>query len=98
ALSVSPPSAALGQVKSGETAERKVVVRGSKPFRIIGVRGTDGQITIQDSAPEAKPVHVLTVKFKAAKPGDQTWNIHVFTDMKEDAEVEFQAKATVISQ
>jgi hypothetical protein len=97
ALSVSPPSATLGQVKAGETAERKVVVRGSKPFRIIGVRGTDAQITIQDSAPESKPVHVLTVKFKAAKPGEQSWNIHVFTDMKEDAEVEFQAKATVVN-
>lgn len=96
ALSVSPPSATLGQVKTGETAERKVVVRGSKPFKIIGVRGTDGQITIQDSAGDSKPVHVLTVKFKAAKPGDQTWNIHVFTDMKEDAEIEFQAKATVV--
>jgi len=69
ALSVSPPSAVLGEVKAGETAERKIVVRGSKPFRIIGVRGTDGQITIQDNAKESKPVHVLTVKFKAAKPG-----------------------------
>jgi hypothetical protein len=96
ALSVSPPSALLGEVKSGETAERKVVVRGSKPFRIIGVRGTDNQIAIQDSAGEAKPVHVLTVKFKAAKAGEQTWNIHVYTDMKEDAEVEFQAKVTVV--
>jgi hypothetical protein len=95
-LSVSPPSAAMGSVKSGELAERKVVVRGSKPFRIIGVRGTDNQITIQDSAGEAKPVHVLTVKFKAVKPGEQTWNIHIYTDMKEDAEVEFQAKATVV--
>jgi hypothetical protein len=96
ALTVSPPTAALGQIKTGETVERKVVVRGAKPFRVIGVRGVDNQITIQDNAKEPKPLHVLTVKFKASKVGDQNFNIHVFTDMREDSEVEFQAKASVV--
>jgi hypothetical protein len=96
ALTVNPATAALGQVKNGETVERKVVVRGAKPFRVVGVRGVDSQIQIQDNAKEPKPVHVLTVKFKAARVGDQNWNIHVFTDMREDSEVEFDAKANVV--
>src|SRR5579859_1436405 len=96
ALSVSPVTTALGQVKPGELTERKVVVRADTPFRIVGVRGTDHQISIQDSTGESKPVHVLTIKFKAEKTGEQNWSIHVYTDMKDDNEIEFQAKATVV--
>jgi hypothetical protein len=92
---VSPLATTLGPVKQGETAEKKVVVRGSNPFRIIGVRGTDSQITIQDTPNENKSVHVLTVRLKPTRVGDQNWSIHVYTDMKDDNEVEFQAKASV---
>ena len=39
ALSVSPSVAVLGEVKSGTEVERKVIVRGIKPFHITGVKG-----------------------------------------------------------
>jgi hypothetical protein len=96
ALTVSPSLAALGAVKAGETVERKVVVRGGKPFRILAIKGADGQLVVQDSTRESKPVHVLSLVLKAHQAGEQTWNLRVLTDMKEDSEVQFQAQARVL--
>lgn len=95
ALNVTPPATLLGQVKLGETAERKVVVRGAKPFRIVSVKGGDAQLSVRDISTESKQVHVLTVALKATKAGEQAWTLHVLTDSKEDGEVEFQTRANV---
>ena len=96
ALSVSPQVANLGQVKAGGQSERKVILRGVKPFRITEVQGQDDQVTVRDSSPESKPVHVLTVKLKAEKAGELNRTLRIMTDLKEEAEVEFQAVARVV--
>jgi len=96
ALSVTPASAALGQVKMGETAERKIIVRGSGPFRITGIKGADDVLSVSDASPDSKPVHVLTVKLKAEKPGELNWNVKVLTDLKDEGEISFTAKANVV--
>jgi Protein of unknown function (DUF1573) len=95
ALSVSPPSVALGQVKMGETVERKVMVRGTTPFKIKQIKGADANLEVTDASDEAKLVHVLTVKVKASKAGDLNRTLKVITDLKEDNEVEFSARGSV---
>jgi hypothetical protein len=96
ALSFSPSNVNLGQVKSGAESERKVIIRGVKPFRITKVQGTDKQLTVKDSTDASKPVHVLTVTLKPTKTGDFTRKLKVITDLKEEGEVEFEAKAQVV--
>lgn len=96
ALNVTPTAAVLGEVKVGAVAERKVIVHGSKPFRIVGIQGGDGQISVQDPSQESKPTHILHITLKAAKAGEQSWKLRVLTDLKEEAEVEFQARANVV--
>jgi hypothetical protein len=96
ALSVNPATVALGQLKIGTETERKVIVRGVKPFRITGVRGDDKELRVHDSTTESKPVHVLTVTYKGARPGDLNRTIHVITDLQDESEIEFQARAHVI--
>jgi hypothetical protein len=96
ALSVSPTVANLGQVKAGTAAERRIIVRGIKPFKITSVKGADGEISVQDSSSDSKAVHVLTVKLKAEKPGELNRTLQVVTDLKDEGEVEFQAVATVM--
>jgi hypothetical protein len=95
ALSLSPSVVNLGQVKSGAEAQRKVIVRGTKPFRVTKVQGMDDQLSVKDSTSESKPVHVLTVTLKPAKTGDLSRKLRVITDLKEEGEVEFEAKAQV---
>jgi hypothetical protein len=96
ALSISPTVAALGQVKAGTEAERKIIVRGDKPFRITKVKGTDAQLSVQDSASDNKPVHVLTVKLKAASAGQLARTIKISTDLQDSGDIEFEATAQVV--
>src|SRR5262245_53147067 len=90
ALSVSPSTVVLGQLKPGAEAERRVIVRGTQPFKITAVQGTDEVLSVKDSTEGARPVHVLTVKLKPKKPGEQSWNLKVLTDLKDEGEVAFQ--------
>src|SRR5262245_5933879 len=96
ALSVSPPTVTLGQTRVGEQTERKIVLRGVKPFKINNVIGTDPQITVTPSSNESKPVHVLTVKLKGQQPGEINNVFKVITDLKEEGEIEFKARAEVL--
>jgi hypothetical protein len=96
ALSISPPVVTFGPVKTGAEAERRVVIRGVKPFKITGVRGTDPGLMVRDSTTDSKPVHVLTVTLKGGQPSDLSRRLRVITDLKEEAEIEFQAKAQIV--
>jgi Protein of unknown function (DUF1573) len=97
ALSISPNAVQLGQVKPGTEEQRKVIVRGIKPFRITKIEGSDDQLSVRDSTSESKSVHVLTVTLKPTKAGEVNRKLKVLTDLKEEAEVEFQAKAQVVA-
>jgi len=95
ALSVSPEAVTLGQVKARGESERRVIVRGIKPFKITRVQGTDQQLLVRDSTSESKPVHVLTVKLRAGRPGQLTRTLRVLTDLPEDNKIDFQVSALV---
>jgi hypothetical protein len=96
ALTVNVTTLSLGDVKVGETAERKLVVRGSTPFKITAVKGTDDTVQVKDNSAESKEQHVLTVRLKGDKPGDVSRTLKVVTDLKDEGEVEFQAKGHVV--
>jgi len=98
ALTVSPDGVALGQVAVNGESERRVIIRGAKPFKITAVKGGDDELTIKDSTDESKPVHVLTVKVKPTKPGDLTRNVTVVTDLPDDGTIEFQVSAQATKQ
>jgi hypothetical protein len=96
ALSVSPSIVLLDQVKAGTEAERKVIVRGVDAFRITGIEGADGEMVVRDASPESKPIHVLTVTVKTKRPGDLRRTFRVVTDLPDEADIEFSARARVI--
>jgi hypothetical protein len=85
----------LGQVKAGTEGERRVIVRGVKPFKITKIEGTDDDLSVQDSTKESKPIHVLTVKLKGGKPGELNRSLRIVTDLDEDGEIEFQVSGQV---
>jgi hypothetical protein len=95
ALSVSPPAITLGQIPMGGQVERKVIIRGTKPFKITDVRGADNDLVVSDSSSESEAVHVLTVTLKGNKPGDLNRTLRVITDLKEDGEIDFHAQGQV---
>lgn len=95
ALSVTPASVAFNQVQVGKDAERKIIVRGLKPFKITGFEGGDGQLAIKSSTEESKPVHVVTIKLSPKNAGTKDWTIKVLTDLKEDNTIDFRTTAVV---
>ncbi len=70
ALSIGPALVNFGEIKVGSETERKVYVRGGQPFHIVGVRGTDEQVSVKEPSQESKAVHVLTVTLKGVTPGE----------------------------
>lgn len=96
ALSINPETVALGQVKTESESERRVILRGVKPFKITQIIGTDEQLLVRDSTTQAKPVHVLTVKLKAGKPGDLNRTLKVVTDLVEDNKIDLHVNAQIV--
>jgi hypothetical protein len=97
-LTLSSTSVQLGDVKTGTQAERKIVVRGAQPFKVTRIEGSDAAWSVEDNTKDSKPVHVLTIKLKNPRAGEQSKKFKVVTDLKEDGEVEFVAKAQVRDQ
>jgi len=60
-LTVAPAALNLGVVKVGETLTRRVVVRGNKPFRVLGVEGL-GEGMQLDPPPSATPAPVRSTR------------------------------------
>jgi hypothetical protein len=95
-LLVSPMKVDLGEIRAGTQAERRVLVRGAAPFRIIGVQGTDTQLSVRGSGAELQTVHVLTVTLRPTRPGELNRTLRVQTDLESDGTIEISAKAKVL--
>jgi hypothetical protein len=96
-LTVNPSTVSLGQVKAGTESDRKVIIRGLRPFRITGITGTDGELQVKTTSNESKAVHVLTVTLSPRQAGQPfTKNITVQTDLGNNNDINFSAKAEVI--
>jgi hypothetical protein len=95
-LTVSPSTISLGSVKAGEETDRKVIIRGVRPFRIVNISGTDNQVQVRPTNNESKAVHVLTVTLNPREVGELTRRIRVETDLKTNGEIEFLAQAQVV--
>jgi hypothetical protein len=95
-LTVSPSTVGLGEIKAGKIAERKVVVQGARPFRIVSVQGTDKELSVRDSTAESATVHVLTVTLQPKRAGELQRSLRVVTDLGGEETIEFQAVAQVV--
>jgi len=95
ALTISPALVDLGPVKVGNQAQRRVILRGVKPFIVKEIKGADGDLTVVDTSSDARAVHVLAVTLKPTAAGDLKRQLRILTDLAEEGEIEFQTKAQV---
>jgi hypothetical protein len=94
-LTVSPATVMLGTVKLNGEGERRVIVRGVKPFRITQVKGTDAALEARPSTSEPREVHVLTIRMRGTKVGPVDRVLRVVTDLKTENEIDFRVSAQV---
>lgn len=78
-LSVAPNPVALGGLKVGEEVSRRVLVRGSRPFRILSVENA-GDVTVE-YPPASALVQVVTVRWKPTAAGDLKRDLRIKTDL-----------------
>jgi hypothetical protein len=83
AVTVSPTALNLGGVKVNEGLTRRVVVRGSKPFKVLGVDGLGDGITLGAEPGPAAPVQTVTFKCQFTKAGDFKRELKIKTDLQE---------------
>jgi hypothetical protein len=96
ALSVGPEAVAFGALKVNTEAERRVIVRGVRPFKIKKIDGGDANLWIKDTTAGAREIHVLLVRYKPAQAGQVARSVRILTDLgADDNEIDFRISATV---
>lgn len=93
-ISASPVAAELGETAPGQAVEKKILLRGVKPFRILEVKGTDAELTVQKpDGKEPRAVQLLTIVYKPSAAGRLNRTLQIVTDLPEDNVVELPASA-----
>ncbi|HYV37326.1 MAG TPA: DUF1573 domain-containing protein [Gemmataceae bacterium] len=95
-LTISPSTLTLGELKAGKAIERKVIVRGVRPFRILSVQGTDKELSVRDDTTESKNVHVLSVTLNPQHVGQLQRAVRVLTDVPGEESFEIYATAQIV--
>jgi hypothetical protein len=81
---VSPSTLFMGNVESGQTVTKNIVLRGATPFRVLSVECTNGsfRVAVPESSAEPKTIHVIPVTFVGGSAsGRLDQMIHVETDL-----------------
>jgi hypothetical protein len=94
-LTVSPSLVSLGEVKVGSTTQRRIVVRGAKPFRITSIQGMSEDLEVKFQAGISQEIHILTVIAHPRKAGPFNRQVGVITDLPQDNQIEFNVQATI---
>jgi hypothetical protein len=93
-VSVAPNPVRVGNLKVGEAVTKLVVVRASKPFRIVAVEGQEDGMKV-DLPPAAAQVQVLKLKFQPVKPGEVRRQLRIKTDLNQEATALVSIEGTV---
>ena len=93
-LTVTPNVVSLGGAKAGEAVTRRVIVRGSRPFRITAVEGLGDEVTADVPTTSASS-HVLTLTIRAAKPGEVRKELRIKTDVAAESPLPVTIQGTV---
>ncbi len=84
AITVAPPVLTLDKVEVGKPLTRRVLVKGSRPFRILGVDGTGDGITLEGTpGANVAPVQIVTFKCQFTQAGDFKRELKIKTDLQD---------------
>jgi hypothetical protein len=97
ALTVSPDPVRVPELAVGQELTQKVMVRGTRPFRVLAVEGAGDDVGVATRLPTDKPQvqHALVLKCRPARPGDFKRELRIRTDLQEaPITVTVEGKAT----
>jgi hypothetical protein len=83
ALEVTPPALNLGAVAVNKEQTRRVLIKGARPFRILGIEGADDGIECEAASAGAATVHTVTIKCQFKQAGAVKRELKIKTDLQE---------------
>lgn len=93
-LEVAPARVRFDPVTVGQSASQRVLVRAARPFRVLGVNGAVGDITVELPATTTPlPLHAITVKFDPTRLGAVSQQLQIRTDLDGGATVTVPVEA-----
>jgi hypothetical protein len=97
-LSVAPATLFLGSLRPGQSVNKRLVVRASKPFRVQEIEATCDCFEFSFTPEKAKTLHLIPAKFTAREaPGGIRRTIRVKTDL-DGGDAEIVALAAIDEQ
>jgi RNA polymerase sigma factor (sigma-70 family) len=92
-LTAAPADLHFGNLRVGDQVERKLMVRCSKPFKILAIEGL-GENLRADWPAEASPMHIVQIRFKPTRAGVEKGVLRIRTDLDTSAEISITVEAT----
>ncbi|HYH67786.1 MAG TPA: DUF1573 domain-containing protein [Urbifossiella sp.] len=86
-LEVAPAQVRFNPVAVGQSDTVRVLVRAARPFRVLGVDGAGGDISVELPASIPLPLHTITVKFDPTRLGPVAQELRIRTDLDGGAAV-----------
>jgi hypothetical protein len=84
-LTVAPSIVQFGAIKVGDKVEKRVIVRGgARPFRILGVDGLEGGLSVEVQN-EARTSHTLTIRCEPKDAGELRKLLLIRTDLDRES-------------
>ena len=93
-LSAVPNTLELGNMKLGEEKLQRVMVRGGRPFLIIGIEGAGDGITY-DLPKAPSTIQTVVFHYKAGSAGDINRKLQIKTDLATDNAVSIKVEGAV---
>jgi hypothetical protein len=84
----------FGPARAGEPVERRLILSGARPFRIVGVDGEADGLRVE-YGPAAAMRQILAIKFQPTQPGPVQRTLTIKTDLDGGASTSVRVEATV---
>jgi hypothetical protein len=93
-LAAVPDVVALGTLKPGESIQKLVMVKSTRPFRLLSVEGTGDGVSAALPV-NGGPVQVVTITFKPTKAGVVNKQLTFKTDLDKDPQISVKLQGAV---
>ncbi|HEV3144103.1 MAG TPA: DUF1573 domain-containing protein [Gemmataceae bacterium] len=87
-----PAAVNFDAVAANQKTTKSVVVKASQPFKILEIKGGEGEFEAVNVDHDSKAVHIVTIAFKPDKEGEIIRTLRILTDMKEENSIEVKVK------
>ena len=91
-ITATPATVQFPPVKVGDTKELSVIVKGDKPFKILGVKGGDGLVSAEADGRESKQAHIVRIVYQPSMAGELSKTITIVTDTGAEGKIEIPIK------